>query len=173
MLKKLPFKKEYLLAVGAIVLLLLCYQLAFKKTMEAWQLNHSLNLQLARSVDVSSEPQYQERKNNNLSKVIELYGADTSEFRSNIIGAITQIAEKEHVKVAAVPTRDPLFHSQQFLIQKLELEGDYFSLTKVFNLLNEARGIGVIRSATYKSGTVIPGNKRGEKLILELYFIII
>jgi hypothetical protein len=173
MFKQLPFKKEYLLAGAAIVLLLLGYQLAFKKTIEAWQLNHSLNQQLARSADVSSEPQYQERKNSNLGRVIDLYRADTSEFRGDMINEITKIAEKENVKLTTVPTRDPLFHSSQFQIQKLDMEGDYFSLTKVFDLLKQAKGIGMIRSATYKSISITSASKKDEKLVLELYFIVL
>jgi hypothetical protein len=171
--KQLPFKKEYLLAGAATILLLLSYQLAFKKTIAAWQLNHRLKQELATSADISSEPQYQERKNNNLGQVIGLYRADTLEFRSNMIGEITKIAEKENVKLTAVPSRDPLFHSSKFLIQKLDLEGDYFSLTKVFDLLNKARGIGVIRSSTYKSATIMAVSSGEKKVTLELYIIIV
>lgn len=173
MLKQLHFKKEYWLACGIIVLLLLSYQLAFKKTIEAWQSNRNLNRQLARFADISSEPQYQERKNKNLSSTINLYKTDTTEFRSNVIVVITRIAEKEHVKLVEVPTRDPLFYSSEFMILKLKLEGDYFSLTKVFDLLNRVKGIGVVRSATYRSASITSGNRKEERLMLELYFIIL
>src|ERR1700761_5638169 len=124
MLKQIPFRKEYLLYCGTVLLLLLGYQLALKKTIEALQINRNLNRQLSQSTDVSAEPGYQERKNVHLDQIIGLYKADTIDFRSNIISSITQIADKEHVSVAAVPTRDPLFHSPAFLIQKLDMEGD-------------------------------------------------
>src|ERR1700744_2064217 len=138
MLRQLPFKKEYLLVGGAIVLLLLGYQLAFKKPIEAWKLNHSLKQQLLHSADISSEPQYEERKNINLGRVIDLYRADTSEFRGNIISKISSIAEEEKVKLTEVPTRDPLYHTYQVIIQKLNFEGDYFSLVKILNRIQAA-----------------------------------
>ncbi len=173
MVKQLPFKKEYLLVGATVILLLISYQLAYKKTIEAWQLNHSLKRQLAQSTDVSVQPQYQERKNANLGKIIDLYKADTIEFRNNIIGAISSIAEKENVKLSEVPTRDPLYHSTQFIIQKFKFEGDYFSLTKVLKQLEKANGIGVIRSTSMKTTRPRSEDKKDEKLTLEAYIIII
>src|SRR5260370_37700569 len=111
MLKQLPFKKEYLLAAATMLLLLICYQLAFKKTIVAWQLNRGLKQKLAQSTDVSQQPEYQERKNANLGKLIDLYKADTTEFRSNILSNISAIAENENVKLTEVPTRDPLYNN--------------------------------------------------------------
>ncbi|MDB5145470.1 MAG: hypothetical protein JWQ66_4183 [Mucilaginibacter sp.] len=173
MLKQLPFKKEYLLAGAAVILLLVSYQMAFKKTIEAWQLNYSLKRQLAQSTDVSYQPQYQERKNANLGKIIDLYKVDTMEFRNNIIGNISVIAEKENVKLTEVPTSDPHYHSTQFIIQKLNFEGDYFSLIKVLNQLEKANGMGVMHSATIKTTKPISEDKKEKKLVLEIYVIII
>jgi hypothetical protein len=173
MLKQLPFKKEYLLAGAALVLLLVSYQLAFKKTIEAWQLNHSLKRQLAQGTDVSYQPQYQERKNANLGKIIDLYKVDTTEFRNNIINNISVIAEKESVKLTEVPTRDPLYHSAQFIIQKLDFEGDYFSLVKVLGKLKSKNGIGVIRGSIFKTTSGEPGNEKTKKLVLEIYLEIV
>lgn len=98
MLKQLPLKKEYLLIIATIVLLLLSYKLAFKATFEAWQINRALKTQLIQTNDLSYQPGYLERKNINLSKVINLYKADTVAFRNNSISNISVIAEKENVK---------------------------------------------------------------------------
>ena len=117
MLQKLPIKKSYLLPAGTILLVLLSYQLAFKKTIAAWQLNTSLNRQLAQSVDVSAEPVYLERKNANLKKIISLYQADTTEFRSSIISTIAEIAGREQVSLSEVPAGDPGFHTPKFIIE--------------------------------------------------------
>ena len=60
-----------------------------------------------------------------------------------------------------------------FLIQKLDMEGDFFSLTKTLNILEHTKGIGMIRSAKYLSVTNISSNKKEDRLILELYLIIV
>src|SRR5260221_6065529 len=131
MLKQLPLKKEYLLIAAAIVLLLLSYQLAFKKTIEAWQINKHLKAQLFEATNLSYQPAYLERKNKNLTNIIGHYKTDTVAFRSNIISTISSIAEKENVKLSEVPVRDPLYDTDQFIIQKLNFEGSFFALTKV------------------------------------------
>jgi hypothetical protein len=169
MLKQIPIKREYLLIAASIVLLLLCYQLAFKKTMEAWQINKELKAQISQAADLSFQPAYLERKNNNLSKIIALYKTDTVAFRSNTISAISSIAEKEDVKLSEVPLQDPLYHADQFIIQKLNFEGSFFALTKVLNQLQATSGIGVVRAATYKVTGTRSGVDDIKKLVLEVY----
>jgi hypothetical protein len=169
MLKQIPIKKEYLLIAASIVLLLLCYQLAFKKTIEAWQVNMQLKSQIAQAADLSYQPAYLERKNNNLSKIIALYKTDTVAFRSNTISVISSIAEKENVKLSEVPLQDPLYHADQFIIQKLNFEGSFFALTKVLNRLQATSGIGVVRAATYKVVGIRSGADDVKKLVLEVY----
>jgi hypothetical protein len=172
MLKQLRLKKEYLLAAATVVLLLLSYELAFKKTIAAWQLNHSLKAQLAQTADVSVQPEYQLRKNTNLGHIIDLYKADTTKFRNQIIASISALAEKENVKLTEVPTRDPLYYAPQFIIQKLNFEGDYFSLTKVLNRLQKAGGIGLIRGVAFRTVKQM-SKENGQKLVLEIYFEIL
>ncbi|HEY8782400.1 MAG TPA: hypothetical protein VIM16_12325 [Mucilaginibacter sp.] len=169
MLKQIPVKKEYLLIAASIILLLLCYQLAFKKTIEAWQINKHLKTQIAQAADLSYQPAYLERKNNNLSKIISLYKTDTVIFRSNTISAIASIAEKENVKLSEVPLQDAMYHTDKLIIQKLDFEGDFFALTKVFNRLQATRGIGMVRSAAYKMTGLRAGNDDVKKLIFEVY----
>ncbi|MFI5139337.1 MAG: hypothetical protein ACHQIM_16060 [Sphingobacteriales bacterium] len=169
MLKQIPIKKEYLLIAASIILLLLCYQLAIKKTIEAWQINKQLKAQMAQAADLSYQPAYLERKNNNLSKIISLYKTDTVTFRSNTISAISSIAEKENVKLSEVPLQDPMYHTDKFIIQKLNFEGGFFALTKVFNQLQATSGIGVVRAASYKVIGLMSGEDDVKKLVLEVY----
>ncbi|MDB5002080.1 MAG: hypothetical protein JWQ34_305 [Mucilaginibacter sp.] len=168
MLDKLPIKKDHLLVAGAVLLLLLCYKLAFKNTIEAWQTHAQLNNQLAQATDISIQPDYLQRKNINLNKVINLYKADTIAFRNNSISKISIIAEKENVKLSEVPLQDPFFHTDKLIIQKLNLEGDYFALTKTVNILRSTAGIGIIRSISYKL-TRAKGNSDDKKLIADVY----
>ena len=169
MLKQLPFKKEYLFIVSVIILLLISYQLAFKKTVEAWQINKQLKVQIAQASDLSIQPAYLDRKNANLSKIIGFYKTDTAGFRSNIISTISLIAEKQNVKLSEVPLQDPLYHNDKFIIQKLSFEGDFFDLAKVLDQLEKTKGIGVSRSVSFKKMKGNPNNNV-DKLTLDVYF---
>jgi hypothetical protein len=169
MVKQSLLKKEYLFIAATMLLLLICYQLAFKKTIQAWQLNSGLKNQLIQSADVSFQPGYLQRKNNNLDKIIALYKADTVDFRGNIISAIAVIAGKENVKLTEVPLQDPLFHRDRFIIQKLNFEGAFFSLIKVLNQLQSAKGIGMPRSAAFKAVGIRSNADETKKLVMEVY----
>jgi hypothetical protein len=161
------FKKEYIFISAWIMLLVICYQLAFKRTIRAWQLNEQLKSQLAQSSDLSIQPGYAERQNTNLDHILNLYKADTMNFRSNTITKISSVAAAENAKLAEVPRWDPVYSNGQFLIQKLDFEGDYFSLMRAFQRLGKTAEAGVIRSAVVRASRESNGDK---KLIMELYF---
>lgn len=169
MLKNIPIKKEYLLVAGTIIAVLICYQLAFKKTIMAWQLNKQLNTQLTQASDLNVQPAYLERKSANLSKITALYKTDTTAFRSNVISNIAGIAEKENVRLSEVPLQDPSYNTDKFIIQKLDFEGDFFSLTKVLKQLQSTPQIGMLRSVTYKSIGIRSNSDESKKLVLEVY----
>jgi len=169
MLTQLPLKKNYLLVAATAMLLLFCYQLAFKKTLEAWQFNKQLERKVAGASDVSYQPAYMQRKNNNLTTIIRRYKTDTAAFRNNWINTISSIADKEHVKLSEVPTQSISYHTDQFIIQKLTFDGDFFSLIKILNKLQALNGIGIIRSADFKASEIRAGNNQGKKLMLEVY----
>lgn len=170
MLKQLPIKKQYLLIGATIALLFLSYQFAFKRTIEAWQINKNLKAQIARSSDLSLQPAYLERKSNNLNKILSLYKTDTVAFRSNIISTISLIAEKEGVKLSDVPLQNALYRSDKFIIQKLSFEGAYFSLVKVLNQLENSPGIGLVRSVAVKMQKVNSNRDGTGKITMDVYF---
>jgi hypothetical protein len=169
MLKKKTLKKEHLFFIAAILFCIICYRLAFKKTIEAWQIHLQLSKQLAVTDDLSDQPAYLERKQINLSKILGLYRADTVAFRSNIISTISGIAEKDGVKLSEVPVQEPSYNTDKFIIQKLSFEGSFFTMTKVLQQLQSTTAIGMIRSFTFRSVGLKSSNDQTKKLILEVY----
>jgi len=167
MFERFPIQKKHLLVVGTLLMLLLCYQLSFKKTIAAWQMNKQLNAQFAQSINLSIQPAYLERKNLNLHKIINSYRIDTNAFRSNILSTISLMAEKENVKLSEIPIQDPLYNNQRFIYQKLSFEGNFFDLTKVLDELKKGKGIGMIRSIAYKAINLHENS--GQKLLLEIW----
>src|SRR5579863_7541671 len=109
MLKQFNIKKEYGLVAASILLLLIAYQFAFKKTIEAWQLHRDLKRQVQQSGDISVQPGYLERKQRNLDKIISLYQADSVNFRSNNLSTISSVAGLDDVRLSEVPSQDPVY----------------------------------------------------------------
>ena len=169
MMQRLLIKKDYLFILMAIVLLIICYQLAFKRTFAAWQLHKRLTGQSAQSGNLSVQPAYLYRKDQNLSKIIGQYKTDTSLFRSNIISTISLLAEKENVKLSDVPVQDPLYNTSRFTIQKLSFDGDFFSLTKVLNRLYLTHDVGIVRSVTYRTVKLRSKAEDVKKIIMDVY----
>jgi len=167
MLKQI--KKPYLLPAGTAILLLICYQLALKKTLAAWQVSRQLKAQVLRSADLTYQPAYLERKNANLGKLLARFRADTLAFRSSVISALSAMAEKEHVKLSEVPLQNPQYHTDRFTIQKLTFEGDFFALLKVLHQLEAMPGTGLVRSADVRQVILRGGNTPVKKLVMDVY----
>ncbi|MDB5124738.1 MAG: hypothetical protein JWP94_2867 [Mucilaginibacter sp.] len=169
MLDKVLANRRYVLIAAGFMLLFACYELAFKKTLEAWHIRQQLRAQMAQSADLTYEPAYLERKNRNLGKILGLYKTDTAAFRSSIISTISSIAARDQVKLTEVPTTDALYRTPEFSIQKLTFQGDFFALTRLLYELQSTRGIGVIRSVDYKMSTDRVQNMRGRKTLMSVY----
>jgi hypothetical protein len=169
MVERFKIKIEYLLIAATCLLLLLSYELAFKKTIAAWQLHRQLEQQVAGSRDVTYQPGYLERKNANLDKILALYRADTANYRNDVLAHIDLIAEQQNVKLSEVPVQGVADSSRTYTIQKLTFSGEYFQLLKTLKSLQAASGIGMVRAATIRS--VIDHNNGGQqkRVILDVY----
>lgn len=168
MLKNLIYKKNYWLIAGTIVLLLLCYQLALKPTVQAFNIHNQLKSQLNQASDLTYEPGYLERKTRNIDQLLSRYKTDTLILRGNTIAQVAMIAEKEGVKLSEVPVPDPAYNTPHFIIQKLEFEGTYPALVKTLSHLENSTGIGIPRSATLKTVDRHTANAEDKKTVLQV-----
>jgi len=168
MLEKSPIPKKYALVLGVTLLAVVCYKLALEKTVEAGQQYRQLNVQLNSAASLTLQPDYLIRKWKNLDSVLAIYKADTAAFRSNTLSKIAIVAEMQNVKLNEVPTDDPILHTERFILQRLDFEGDFFALTKVLNQLQVANNIGLIRSVDYKS--IKKSSSPDQKLVMQVYF---
>jgi hypothetical protein len=151
MWKYWPFRKDYLVYTGAVLLLFISYQLAFSWTLAEWRLYRQLNQELATANDLNYQPGYMERKSRNLERVLSLYRSDTALFRSNTLSVIATLAEKQHVRLSGVPAGEDIFHTERSILQKLRFTGDFFSLNHFLYDLESTRGIGLPRSVAYRT----------------------
>ncbi|QEM09148.1 hypothetical protein [Mucilaginibacter rubeus] len=173
MLKYWPFKKDYLLVLIIALMVTAGYKLAFKRTMEARSLNKEFKEQLKQQHSVADQPGYTERKDTNLARIIGLYRVDTVTFRNNAINSIALIAEKNNVKFISAPLQEKRYHTEKYMLQKLSFSGDFFSLLKLLNQLQAAKGTGMIRSCSFRvpSGRASP--EVAKSVLLDIVFQVV
>jgi len=168
MMKAFFIKNKYGLWILSAALVFICYQLALKKTVEDWQLNNRLKTQLNNAGDLSYQPAYLERKNDNLSRLVKSYSADTANFRSDIIDRIASVAAEGKVKVTSVPLPDVGSPDERLIMQQLVLEGTYAALMMTAQKLYALQGIGIVRSVMLK---MPPRSQSPQKklLVMQVY----
>jgi hypothetical protein len=145
-MEKLFREKKYLFYGTIALFCLICYQLAFKPTIEALQTNSELKAQMLQSAGASGRPAYLVRKKVNLDTLIARFRIDTMLFRTGILNHIALVAAKQDVKLVDVPTPDQLSSAGPYLVQKLVMEGNYFSLLRTLDHLRSSGQVGFIRS---------------------------
>ncbi len=161
--------KQYLLLGGTCLLLIIGYEIAFKNTLNSWKLNQKLQQQLTQANDISAEPGYLSRKNKNLDQIIRSYQLDSLVFRNNVMNKIADLAEPLGIKLITIPSDDVVYHTPQFIVQKLDFEGDFFSLLKLVNKIQTTAEIGILRSVSWKAKKTPLQNLSTPKLDLEIY----
>jgi len=170
-MKGLINNRNYWLVGGSLLLAFLCYRLAFKKTIEAWQENRRLNSQLLNVSDLSFQPGYLERKFKNLSAVADLYKVDSINYRSEMIAKVAGIAQQENVKVVNVPLPDEADNTQHLIRQKIEVKGVFYSLLKFYDQVEVRHEAGLVRSVIWKELPAPVNSKKDDQLLMELYLV--
>ncbi|WEA02080.1 hypothetical protein [Mucilaginibacter sp. SJ] len=173
MLKYWPFKKNYLLVLAAVVMAVASYELAIKHTLEARALNKQYKEQLMQQHSVTEQPGYTDRKNANLDRIIALYRADTLNYRSNAIGSIALLAERNNVRLVGAPVPDKSYRTEKYLLQKLTFSGDFFSLLRLLHQLPSANGIGMIRSCSFRVPSRGESSEGPKSILLDLVFEVV
>jgi hypothetical protein len=145
-MNRIFLKPTYLAIAGCFLMLLLSYQLAFKNTITQYLSYRSLRSQLSRSGDISTMPNYNERKLRNLNIILNRYKADSITLRTKTTAIISDIAEREGASLTEVPLKNETMKSNAFILQQFNVEGDYAKLVKILGKLHNLPTIGVIRS---------------------------
>jgi hypothetical protein len=162
-------RKDYLLIAGSILFFLVCYRFSFSHTVEAWKLRRELQQKIKASADLSYQPGYLERKDNNLNHIIGRFKIDTTTLRSNMITTIALQAEKMQVRLSRVPIQSVSNPGDKYVVQRLDFEGDYFSLCKLLGQLQSSEATGLVRAVDITSGKATDNNPEKKKLNMRLF----
>jgi hypothetical protein len=164
--KKNWINKKYGVIGGSLLLLILCFELAFKNSFEAYQTNQNLKAQLSQTSELSYQPGYLHRKEQNLDAILSHYRSDSSALRGNTIANLSRLAEKGNVKLSEVPVEDPVFHTDQYIIERLKFVGDFKSLVKTLDYWEVSEGMGISRSIVMK--TLKSDEPANQKIVMEV-----
>lgn len=167
MLQNLPFKKEYILWLGVLLIFFVIYEFSIKSSIQLYQENISLQQSFEASTDLAFQPEYLNRKNKNIDKILKGYRQDSTSFRESTIAEISYIAESENVRLIEIPSPDPFYSTNGFIVQPLDFEGDYFSILKMLKTIQNKKTAGVLTSVSLS--TISPNNQNIKKLTTRLY----
>ena len=145
MLRKYLLKREYLFPAILLCLMVVCYQLAIKNTLAAWQKHLALTRQVQQTDNLSYQPDYLERKNANINRIIQSYDGDTAIFRNKVINDLSLIASAENVRLINIPATSVAATANSIFTQELAFTGDFFSLLKFTDKINSLSGVGKLR----------------------------
>lgn len=172
MLERIIPYKNYVLALGCLLLLWIGYQLAFQKTWEAYRLHHQLSTQLSAASDVSYPPAYLERKAGHLSVLLDKYTSDTLSFKNRVIGIFSPLAESGQCKIVAVGSdAGSAFTTANYQVQKVSLQGEYAPLLQVLKNIEASPQVGLVRSAIWHTADLHSSNRNDKRLTLDIYLM--
>ncbi|PWG78040.1 hypothetical protein DDR33_24335 [Pararcticibacter amylolyticus] len=166
--------KNRLLTAGAVVLLLLSWPLALRKTKDAIRLNHELSLKSEQATDLSYNPGYLRDKNQMLDHLVSQYRADSAGWKDELWLKASGIASARGASVAYTPGQLRVqadTSSADILRQSISFGGDYRKLVSLLDTLEKVRETGFASSAkfeTQKSRNVEESDKLYMKVVFEV-----
>jgi len=150
--KEIDYKKRNkLLFVGAGVLLVTAWFLAFQKTYDAYHENKRLN-QLVGS-DISNSAQYDfERKSKVLDSLSKVYQSDSAIWNDNFLSEASRAINSPRIQVYFnnVSKNATLVDSATVKFKNLTVKGDYRSIVQSVAELEKINTLGYLSTVTLK-----------------------
>jgi hypothetical protein len=149
-MKAIISNTKYLFGAAVVLMIFVCYRFGFKNTISALQLNKQLKAQASQSTNHSYNHGYLQRKQVNLSRIINNYAVDTVSYRQIMSDKFALVAEKCNVRLSSLPiTNNITIKDGRYLQQQVLLSGDYYSLLNFLHELETINGLGAIRSVKF------------------------
>ncbi len=167
MIEKLSYKqKKYSLAALGLLLAWLTWTFAFKKTVNVYLQYRTLGGQVEGHREMTFPVAYAQRKQANLSKILNSYYADSTVFRDNLLYQAAYHARQENVKVTQVPASE--ISNSSTCLQRISFQGSYFGLVRLLSVLKKKNDIGGIRSVKIRRSTQ---SEKSVEPTMDVYFV--
>ncbi|WP_276090984.1 hypothetical protein [Pedobacter sp. JY14-1] len=130
---------------------LVCWQLAFKKTWAAYGLYRQLTAAAAPSAELGISPGYTARRTQAMEQLYNRFEIDSAFWKGQLWNACATLGPVQGLQVKAFPgwERDSLA-GRPVLRQHIELSGAYFKLLAMQRQLDTAARIGRITTLIYR-----------------------
>jgi len=164
--------KNKLLLPAVIVLLLLSWNLAFKKTYDAIVLNRQLNKASTEASDLSDNPDFLKRKAEVLTLVLNRYKVDSSDWNNEFWLNVSSAAVNRGLEVIYRPEKNALKTDsvQTGLNQSIQFRGEFKGLVQLLDTLEKSKGLGKIVSIRFEKEKRDFSDDRPEKILLKTDF---
>jgi hypothetical protein len=153
MLKGLNYHvKNRLLGVAAVLLAVLCWNLAFKKTFDSIVLNRELNRKTDQKNDLSVNTHFLKQKQEIIRKALNQYTLDSAEWRNEFWLKVSRAAASKGVGINYNPlAQRPLSDSVSSIArQEITFRGDFKRLVTLLDSLEKAGAVGFVSSSRFR-----------------------
>jgi hypothetical protein len=164
--------KNKLLIFGMILLLLLSWNLALKKTYEAILLNRQLSKANQEANNLSSNPEYLKRKAVALTHILNRYQVDSSEWKNGFWLNVSAVVANRGLEVIYQPEKNSLVRDSASteLKQSIQFRGEFKGLVQLLDSMERSKGLGKIVSARFEKEKRDFSETATEKIILKTDF---
>jgi transcriptional/translational regulatory protein YebC/TACO1 len=152
MLKSLSYHlKNKLLISGVVLLAILSWNLAFRKTYNAIALNSELRNKMERKSDLSINPDYLKRKHQVLSQVLKHYTLDSTQWKNDFWLKVSRVAASKEVSITYNPSAYKAKGDSvsQIVKQEIAFKADFKKLVSLLDSLERIEGVGFITSSIF------------------------
>jgi len=162
--------RNRLLLIAWVLILLLSWPLALKKTWEEIDLNKELKGK-GEEILLSYNPNHLKEKEEVLESLLTRYTLDSAEWKNEFWMKVSGAASRSRVSVNYNPDVRSLMPAADSAImnQRISFEGDYRNLVLLMDTLEKTQGVGFLRSASFKK-VKSRGGEVEDKLYLNLVF---
>lgn len=173
MLKNLDYRiKNRLLLAGALLLLMLSWPLALRKTSDAIALNRQLSLKNEDKSNLSYNPAYLNQKGRVLEQLVSRYTLDSAGWKNELWLKASGAASAKGISVSYTPDLLKSLAdtgSTKTLRQSISFGGDYRKLVALLDTLEKMEGVGFVSSAKFERVKNMNA-EGGDKLHLKVVF---
>ena len=143
--------KNRLLLAGAVVLALLSWNMAFRKTYDAIVFNEDLKQKVVTKSDLSINPHYLNQKHEVLNGALSAYTLDSAEWKNEFWLKVSRIASQKEVSVIYNPSVNKARSDSagQVAKQEIAFKGDFKKLVTLLDSLEKMKGVGFISSSRF------------------------
>lgn len=159
--------KKLLLIGGGMLLFLMAYQFAFKKTIEAVKLNSQLKQDQKTDKYLQYNPDYSNRKNKVLDEIINTYKVDSIKYQDQFWISVSDVLSDKNIGLIYTSTTPAEQENHSNILRKnIKLKGNFLVLTALLDSLESRKSIGNVSSLIMRKERV----GEGDRILLQVHF---